>query len=399
MKKSRRNRPRGPKARAIARDRSRRGLPKKPYRPRPKTTRVVSAGKLDDYTNRYTKTPGREMTQTTMTECAVLYARALTNPFAQFDHPPCIPDTFAVPSHKFSTRAEFNFSVGQAGVGGVLVFPWAGVSADGIKDAGGGGHFHLAASTTPAYALSTFVLQYPPAGGTLMWQDAATSPYIETDLAGRASDRLYRLVGSAIRVSYIGKTLDKAGTVYTWRSPDNNCYVPDLLGDWIQLPTTTVQGVQEQLEFSVGYYPRKPRDTEYAESQAWATAGGDYNGKGIQQPIAAYAVQVQGGVPLTSWKATVVSWYEMIGRSLPVTKSHSDPQGMGAVISATTTAPNKTQPAEQEKSLLNTVAKTAKDNPLQVISHIPEKIVSEGEKLVGGAVNDMLAIGLSSIGL
>lgn len=287
-----------------------------------------------------------------LSPCAVLYNRALTNPFGGFEHLPCIPDTLSVPSIKFSTMARGTLAIGTAGVGYIFLRPFCVANDEACG-----------AYTTSTFTLDHFTSVPEPLteGEPSFFND---SPYSTADLAGNDA----RVVGAGIRVSYMGTELNRGGVVILHRQPSGN-NVPELSNDVSLLKNRpTVQGIATRDSESVNYRPDNPDQFGYSD----ATIAGPHS----------LLIYISGAVPGTTWAFEIIQFYEMVGTRGNPTMSHSDPVGMGAVIGSTPVVNSILPPKAQERISL--------DDATKAVAYSSSGIISASKAMIATAASSVL---------
>jgi len=284
---------------------------------------------------------------TRISECAKDYARAVTNPFGRFSNLPCIPDFTIVPSAKLQCKIRGTFSTGSAGVGYVALNP---LTAIFNNESGLGGVIDQPVIyTTAAYSDAYF--HYEISGGAITTAGVAAansnSPYKNEN-----QDWTWRVVGAGIQVRYMGSNFRNQGSVYLYQSPGNED-IPHTSSDvtngvdFLKSNFTVMVPVSRKSEF-VYYQPKRHNDTFYqSEAEALPTRTGDQN--------FILLIYVEGGDEDTpqSWSFEATVFYEIQGQGLPLTPSHSDPNGYAAVVSSLPNVNPETSPESLTQNVLS----------------------------------------------
>jgi hypothetical protein len=268
----------------------------------------------------------------TLSSCSVAYARALTDPYADLDPLPCIPDTVVLGSYKLRTYGRGTFTIGTAGVGWIIVAPhlcsvssnralYVGYTDDPII------------TTTAAYTGTN--LNYVPGSGpaypTGVQGSNPNSIYAYTDLA-QASNRQIRLVGCGLRARYTGTELNRGGRVFLLRQPNNGSIVNAQTGANLTKEVTCTTAPVSRTWHHVEYKPEAAQEISYLFNDTWSYI----NGQPVNTPTDFHSmlIYVEGAVAGSAFEFEVVSYFELIGTNLQLTQSHSDPVGMGVVSAA-----------------------------------------------------------------
>lgn len=278
-----------------------------------------------------TRSRGRKTAQTLsaspiyqgkLSSCAQSYAKALTDPFGPTTEAPCIPDTITLPSYKFSTTTRGVFVVGTSGLGYVSYDPWLAVH----NGASVAAPFTNAPVrfTQAAFAGASFDAATIPAGTGVA---ASNSQITVSQMQDNLQTRDFRLVGAGLRVRYASNELDRGGRMIVYR---NRANLP-LLG------ATTIASLLRDNFYSTVPVDREWHTITYAPSRA-----ADITYQKYVDPISALLpgypifLSLVETKPGLSFEFEAVSHFEMIAGSvgLPITPSHADPAGFGAVTSS-----------------------------------------------------------------
>jgi hypothetical protein len=166
----------------------------------------------------------------------------------------------------------------------------------------------------------------------------SSSPYLAADF-GADSRRQVKLVGAGLRVQYVDKVLDMGGDYCIWRNNNMTDLIPasaDTLSDLL----ATQNAVQQRVGgdwVGVTYTPQAVDDFKPVKEPGVVAnlgIGSDSIGSRL-----AGAILISNGSPGARYAFEFVAFYEAMGASLPLTKSHSDPQGLGAVLEQANMAP------------------------------------------------------------
>lgn len=261
-----------------------------------------------------------------MSQCADEYLRALTVPFSTAKA--CIPDTICMPSMKTKTTARGTFATNAAGFGFIAINPWSMVHSDVTTTANGTASPVVASNSSYA---NTFVPQRFDSTVTDVAYTASNSIFSRTQLTNTGADRKqFRLVGCGLRVRYIGTELNRAGRLVMFRSR-NNTPPPGTynLDNTLRDNYFHTSAVDRQWK-EITYFPSRTEDISYGyyDDPSTATTVEDYR-------IMACLVN---GLASSNMEFEVDALFEIVGgfyaEGITTTPSHSDPTGMGAIMSA-----------------------------------------------------------------
>jgi len=330
--------------------------------------------------------------QNLLSPCARLWAKALVNPFGNFEMMPCIPDLISTPSFKFAARAQGIFKVGTNGTGFICVNPFSMVSSAKQKvpplDATPENLYApscVGTSATYPY-LGVQIPQMNNDSDPTSWISAGSdSPIEDFDLKYKA-----RLVGAGVKVAYVGKMLDRAGRVILYAEPSSYCIgsgqkdaagIVSPRGAWQNYTTTNQIPVETLLKNKaatatfltdrahfVGWTPMENDDLSYKAyagttetvplfKDTFASAGGNWVNSADPSYVTAtprYCLMflVDGATAGSAFEYEAISFFEVVGTSLPsITRSHSDPVGMAAVKQALPIKAPTGAPATVEKEV------------------------------------------------
>jgi len=331
-----------------------------------------------------------------LSPCAKLYAKALVNPFGNFDGLPCIPDLIATPSFKFAARATGIMTIGTTQVGFITINPFAMVTSAKQKVPGpvgaGSNLFQPAVyATTAAYnKAGVFIPQSNLATDPAGWiSSSSDSPFDSIDVKLKI-----RLVGCGVKTRYMGKELDRAGRVILYSEPSNVTIGagqldlagnPQVRGAWqnivsgVAIPisslmnnkSTTMTVASRKVQF-VNYKCAAQEDLSYKNFYAtdaaivghidtYASWGGNASissvgvDPNIQTASPRYSLlyYVDGGTAGSAWEFETIAFFEVTGTDLPnLTASHSDPIGMSAVMGAIPVRHTTESPEAAEKAVI-----------------------------------------------
>lgn len=272
-----------------------------------------------------------------MSKCGQNYMHALYDPFTVQDQP-CVPSLLPLPSQKIRVLTRGAFQLSTAGYGGCAMWPYRMQTRD----------FALSGlNVLPAVVTSnnttadtdfkfTNLSQFDPAVVTGVNAYAGlTSPYTAADLDS-LSGRAVKLVAAGIRVTYEDKEIDRSGVYVTWRNPAVAIGLPITADD---LPTLLAYNLASQTRVSdlgsagASYLPVIEQDLQAIAGSG--TAGNIALTTSIGSRLAC-AVMIANGQPGARYAFEAVAHFEVYGKSIPTTPSHSDVQSVSTAIGAAT---------------------------------------------------------------
>jgi len=267
---------------------------------------------------RFDRVPGR-LTEgpkgVGLSKCALLYAKALTNPFGQFEDLPCVPVAPPVPTYRFRAINRTVFVVPANGTGFVCVTLSPSNSANTIF------------TSTSSYAGSVFAKTGVGVGAA----PRANLPFgIFDGIQGR-------IVGFGLRIRCIAQALYVGGAAYGVQSAE-----AEDLTTWTQTQVVTdprtIQvpiALQDQSEWQTLIY--RPNDELDL----------DMKGEDVAFPsVPTIGWLVIGTTVNLQYQVEIVEFWEFMGQSAStgakppeLTNSHADPVGLSRVLEGTQTAP------------------------------------------------------------
>jgi hypothetical protein len=160
----------------------------------------------------------------------------------------------------------------------------------------------------------------------------------------------YRLVAAGLSCRYIGTDFRNQGRVMLFREQGNDETPQGVVAsDLLQDNYTVAVPVRRKSEY-VYYIPDSAPTLSFNTDVTYTGAS----------PIGrAYLIYIDGGDTNTpqSWEYEAVSYFEMIGANLPLTKSDADAPGYSAVLSSLKTKAPLAAPQAEEQGFLNRVLK------------------------------------------
>jgi len=304
-----------------------------------------------------------------LSNCAQLYLHALVNPFTPLptSELPCIPDFITLPSNKVQVSVRGTMTLGTEGFGYVLLDPFAMINNEN-STVGANTDYPL------LYTTSAFVnanVNYLPAAGSLpvgVVAAASNTPY--SSAAQPLSTGDVRLVGCGLRVRYSGSELYRGGSATLYRSQGNQS-VPN--GVSIATLLTSQLAVQAPIKrqwIQVNYSPDAASQVDY---QNFGTTF-DSLGTGVSHFSLLIAIQapvLSGGLSQQTYDFEANAYFEVLGQNVPLTPSHCDPVGTGAIRTALSVARLSTAPPEQqERGMLQQIMSTAWETMSGVASSV-----------------------------
>jgi len=300
---------------------------------------------------------------TKIAKCTVEYAQALVNPFGARQTMPCVPDSIVMPSLKFQSKVRGTAFTGVNGAGYVLFDPWHMMWNDG----------NIAGTSTSAPIIFTGVentaasqLSAVIAGGVFtnpgVFIANSNSPYTQDDY--NANGRQVRLVAAGLRITYTGSNFRNQGQVYLGRSQSNASFPNNLpFSDFAQDNYTSIVPVSRKSEYTF-YTPDTHDFLSYHNAEEFdAHDGGEDH--------FAYLIAIDGGdtAEPQAWFFEAVAYFEVIGKGLTLSPSHSDVQGLGHVHEALPVR-NPTQPPKTVET--STFQKIANSLSSSFVSVLPQ---------------------------
>lgn len=243
-----------------------------------------------------------------LSECAMRYALALTNPFSNNLKEVCIPDEWAQPSYKVAVRAFTTLVTGTGGWGWVIADPQA-ISNDAANNA------RAILSTTAAYVGSQSRINI--LDPDLLKVNATRAPYSQATLISQTGPK-YRIVACGLRIRYTGKAIDRGGTIIALRHPNNET-LNDLDESQLRGLNNSVPGPVHQDKWtSVNWIPVN------ASNQAFKT----YDPSSYTHSMGFF---VRSATPGATFEVQAMYLTEYVGANIATTPSHSDTVGMAAI--------------------------------------------------------------------
>lgn len=283
-----------------------------------------------------------------LSSCAREYLLAMTNPFRLTNYP-CVPDSIAIPSWKFTTSASITMTVGTNRVGWVVVAGHSMASTDGLR--GDLNRTPLGTPTPPIaytdqnYGVATagpFPVLDPsfagPIAGVVM-ASPGNAPYNYASwLSGEKS---VRLVGVGMQITPTGPVGTRAGALSLVRfdpvtypqdgsgqAPPTGSWTPDDFLNRNDTITTSVGGGP----YVIAYTPRTPNDVNYYAVRSTPSAIITRQNAQVAVPQASIGAYILGATPGDTYLVRVLAYFEAMADGRPTTASHSDVVGFGRAI-------------------------------------------------------------------
>lgn len=260
--------------------------------------------------------------QPRLSRCAQAYAKALTDPFGPTDEAPCIPDTITLPSYKFQTTVRGVFQIGTAGFGYVSYDPWLAVH-NGATVAAPRTNAPVR-FTQSAFSLAWFDPTIIPVGTAVA---ASNSMITVSQMQSGTETREFRLVGAGLRIRYSGTELNRGGRCVVYRNRAN-------------VPIDGLPNISSVLRDN--FYSASPVDREWKTVTYAPSRSEDITYERYVDPITVNTIGfpiflgLVESTPGNTFEFECTSHFEMIAGQvgLPITPSHADPTGFGAVTSS-----------------------------------------------------------------
>jgi len=154
------------------------------------------------------------------------------------------------------------------------------------------------------------------------------SRFLAADLYAQQFATQYRVVGAGLRVRYTGTQLNMGGRLVMYRTRSNvpvygtndgnTSNITNLLFDNAFTTSPVTRNWQ-----TVSFAPDSTSYLSYASYPTFATDPRSYNMLAL----------IEGAVAGQSFEFETIVYYEVVGGRVPVSPSHADPVGYGAVIS------------------------------------------------------------------
>jgi hypothetical protein len=260
-------------------------------------------------------------------ECGIHYLQALTDPFAMKEAA-CIPDLHAIPSKKVLVKHRSTFSTGTNGAGYIVYNSQAKSNNDTIV---------MATDASNPLTPSTLLPNW--AGGIManvIKHASVKLPYPNTEFQGDTADPgiMGRVVGTAIRVRYIGPELARGGQFVAFRHPDGYNVTGLSIDDWKSYMQCKTFPVDREWVY-VMYAPVRPGDYQYSPNSATnaTTASTSYQ---FNLGIAAINTTTSSGTPGPApFEFEWVQIIEYLGKIDNISKTHVDVEAMSQIRNVT----------------------------------------------------------------
>jgi hypothetical protein len=276
----------------------------------------MSMGQPNGYPRRMKGAKG-----TGLSHCAEIFAKALVNPFGEFDELPCVPCAPSDMTYKFRNITRGSFSTSSTtGVGFVSWAPQNPANDVGAIFASGTGFTGTSFATT-GVGVSAISKQ--------------NMPFTFTQIAGGAAGFIAgRLVASGIRVKNTTANLYKQGSILACRLPTGS----SLAGFNAAQLGSSIENVKEEASrngwFCWNYIPQDQEDLDFVDAST--------NYSTSPKGFANFGLLVQGAAlsPNNStFDYEIVEFWEFTSSNpsvtLPsLTKTHADSVGLDRVVEA-----------------------------------------------------------------
>lgn len=251
-------------------------------------------------------TATRTVPRTIVRDCTRNYLQALTDPFGVWGNGTevCIPDEWSLPSFKLHTKLRGNVECGTTGFGFITVAPFVGTNASPI--------ISHSDSTYPA---NTVALNGSP---------GVTS--VSNGQLPFATVRPFRVVGTGLRVRYIGTELNRNGLVVLQNFPaPGDTPFTMTFQELASRPGAVVHPVDRRWK-SLAFRGSREAQHDWANQNLPASSAGN-----LSMAIAFSTLASDPGL----FEYEYVSFYEFVSSNdniVPgVTHSDSDIQGIAAI--------------------------------------------------------------------
>ena len=298
------------------------------------TSRSIGPGTRTGYPQSITLTqPAGPLMQ--LSPCAIEYLGALVAPFGHKGLA-CIPDLHAIPSKKIRVKTRGTFSTGTNGFGFVVHSPWC-TSNDSDSLA-----------YTDASSALTAVIK---SGVGVVNQSEVKQPYplaLFAGLAGAQGVRA-RVVGSGLRIRYIGPELARSGQIIGIREPDNQT-LEGQTATTVKDLTTAKTFNNDREWITVMYRPARP--AEYKYSPDHCSASDSTNTKWSQGFLITGTTNTSGLPGPAPFEFEVVKYVEYLGNIDNITRSHTDIVAMSDIRNVLPTKSVTDQPDQYSRHVI-----------------------------------------------
>lgn len=320
-----------------------------------------------------------------LSKCAMLYAKAQSNPFGAFDELPCIPSSPPVETQKWRALSRGSFTTNSAGVGWVMVAPLIACNDQiAIWASKGGG-------TATGFSKAAIDNNYG---------FKSTLPYPNADFSSPDNFLTARLVGCGLRIKSVTQAMNVGGLAMGCRLPPGEDLSQYSFNQILQQPQTvvcpqTLDGQGEWLQLI--WHPGDYSDISFSDSAV------DYSVGAIDQRAATMGFLVQAPAILVpqTYEYELMSFWEFSGaysaQALPeLTTSEDDPIGLSRVLGASQVTPNSLTVKETVTDMANGVvdAMAHSDSVAKTVEDIMGVLGVDGNvvgKLVSGLATFLLA--------
>jgi hypothetical protein len=262
---------------------------------------------------------------TGLSHCAEIYAKALVNPWGDFDELPCVPCAPADLTYKFRNLMRGQFQAGSAGVGWIQ---WAPQNPTN--------NIPSIITTTNLYAGTSFAYG---AGNTSV--PKASLPYSNNNFLTAGQCLGARLVASGLRVRTTTPVLNQGGSLQACRLPTGqqlSLISLNTLAASVETVKTGAQLTTREDGWNYwNYIPQDEEDIDFPDGNVdYSTAGKGFLNFGM-------AYQGPAGTAATfDWE--IIEFWEFSGGTSTVvlpnlTRSHADPVGLSRVLEGVSVPP------------------------------------------------------------
>lgn len=299
-----------------------------------------------------------------MSKCGQTYMHALYDPFTAEGNI-CVPALLPLPSQKIKVLTRGTFQLSTSGFGGVAFWPFRMRSRDFYMSGPNIMPAVVTSNNTTAdtdFKFTNYTAFDPAVVTGVTGYAGLTSPYSVADL-DTGFDRAVKLVASGIRVCYEDKEIDRSGVYVTWRNPAVSAatgVAADDLSTFLAYNMASQTRVSDLGSAGVSYLPVVETDLQ---AQIASSAGTIQSG--IQGRLAG-AVFIANGQPSARYAFECVAHFEVYGRSIPTTPSHSDVQAVSIAVGASTSIPPNPSLSNQLADAVRNAYQRANDNQMSI---------------------------------
>jgi hypothetical protein len=272
---------------------------------------------------------------------------------------------------KMKTTCRGTFATGTQGFGFVSVNPWSMIHRN--HDTSTNGTNAAVAVSQSTYAGTTVTARLTTAVTDVAYYPS-NSPWANTEfILSVGGQKQFRLVGCGLRIRYIGTELNRAGRVVVYRSRDNLYPTADVSLSQLLLDNFYHSSPVDRAWKEISYFPSRTEDISY----------GSYDDPSLLNTTPDYRIMcalIEGAGVANAFEFEVDALFEVVGgfsgnTGITTTQSHSDPTGMGAIMSSLPTSLKATG-----RALYESVSAGAH----KAIAYATSGLITAGAQALGG---------------